>query len=167
MGDWQNFQFISPDPDKDEECDLEWILARAEAAVIRHDRFLLIDPWNEIDHGRRRDETTTEYTGPALRRSNISPGSLRCLVIIVAHPSKGAINKKPEELSLYDIADTAHFANKADQGVIIMRQADTEFSTVKIGKVRYQPDTGTAPLMVSMFFNKQSRLFEDIPRGDG
>jgi twinkle protein len=162
----QNFQFISPDPDKDEECDLEWILARAEVAVVRHGiRVLLIDPWNEIDHGRRRDETTTEYTGRALRRIKYFARQFEVLVIIVAHPSKGAINKDPEDLSLYDIADTAHFANKADQGVIIMRQPDTEFSTVKISKVRYQPDTGTAPVMASMYFNKQSRLFEDIPGG--
>jgi twinkle protein len=155
----ENFLFISPDPMKDEECDLEWILAKAEAAVIRNGiRVLLIDPWNEIDHGRQRDETMTDYIGRALRRLKYFARQFDVMVIVVAHPSKGALNKKPEEVGLYDVADTAHFANKADQGVVIMREPETEFSMVMVKKVRYQPETGTAPNVFKMFFNKQSRL---------
>lgn len=152
-----NFVFIAPDPEKDEDTDLAWLLEKAEAAVIRHGvRVLLLDPWNEIDASRRKDETQTEYIGRALRMLKQFARRFDCLVIIVAHPSKGAISKKPDELSLYDIADTAHFANKADLGVVVARQGDDTLVLVK--KVRYQPETGV-PGQKLMTFNKRLRVF--------
>jgi hypothetical protein len=46
------------------------------------------------------------------------------LIIIVAHPTKAAITKNPEELTLYDVSDSAAFQNKSDLGVVIARLGD-------------------------------------------
>jgi twinkle protein len=44
------FVFISPEPDCAAAHDVDWLIERAEAAVIRHGvKVLLIDPWNEIN----------------------------------------------------------------------------------------------------------------------
>ncbi|MCJ2019447.1 toprim domain-containing protein [Methylobacterium sp. E-065] len=155
----ESFLFIAPDPEREEDTDLAWLIEKAEAAVIRHGiRVLLIDPWNELEHNRKKDETVTDYTGRALRALKLFARRFDCLVIIVAHPSKGAVNKKPDELSLYDIADTANFANKADLGVIVARRG--EATSVYVRKVRYQPETGL-PGEVVMVFDRKLRLFRE------
>lgn len=156
-----NFSFIAPDPERDEDTGLDWLIEKASAAVIRHGaRVLVIDPWNELDHCRRKDETHTEYVGRALRVLKRFGRRMDATVIIVAHPAKGATAKTPADLSLYDIADTAHFANKADQGVILVRRGDGD-TDVLVRKVRYQPETGRHG-KVAMRFDKSSRLFEAI-----
>lgn len=64
------FVFIDADPTgrTDEEFDLEWILDRATDAVLRCGiKVLLIDPWNEIEHAREKNETMTDYVGRSIR----------------------------------------------------------------------------------------------------
>lgn len=158
----KRFVFIAPDPEKDEDADIDWLIKRAEAAVIRHGiRVLLIDPWNEIEHVRRRDETLTEYVGRALRQLKKFARDFGVLVIVVVHPTKAAQSKKPEEISLYDCSDSAHFANKADLGVVVARMGTPEvdnITSVFVKKVRYQPDTGK-PGHVDLTFDQLSRTF--------
>lgn len=156
-----HFVFISPDPEREEDTTLEWLLDKASAAVIRYGvRVVLLDPWNEIDHGRAKDETVTDYVGRALRMVKRFARRFDVLVIIVAHPSKGAISKSPDQLSLYDVADTAHFANKADLGVVVVREGLNSLILVK--KVRYQPETGK-PGEARLYFDPSDRLFVSAP----
>jgi len=159
----RQFVFIGPDPHEDDrEHDINWLIECAEAAVIRHGmRVLLVDPWNEIDHGKRNGESTTDYTGRAIRALKRFAKSYGVLVIVVAHPSKSAIQKSPEAISLYDISDSAHFANKADIGVVIARLGNTEVDTLTaclVKKVRYQPETGR-PGRVDLDFDRERKLF--------
>lgn len=140
----KNFVFIAPEPgDDNSQFDIEWLIEKAEAAVLRHGiRILVIDPWNEIEHAVGRRESTTEYVGRAIRALKRFGRETGCLVIVVAHPSKyGAAKAEkdpPEKINLYDISDTAHFANKADFGVTINRSGE-----IDITKIRYQPVSGT------------------------
>ncbi len=115
-----------------------------------------------MDHCRRKEETQTEYIGRALRALKRFGRRMDLLVIIVAHPSKAAIAKRPDDLSLYDIADTANFANKADHGVILARRVGNEGVDVLVRKVRYQTETGRLG-SVAMVFNKSMGLFELAP----
>lgn len=159
----RHFVFIGPDPQNDDqEHDIDWLIDCAEAAVIRHGvRVLLVDPWNEIDHGKRSGESTTDYTGRAIRKLKRFAKQYGVLVVIVAHPAKSAIQKTPEAISLYDISDSAHFANKADIGVVIARLGNIEHDTLTaclIKKVRYQPETGK-PGRVDLDFDPETRLF--------
>jgi twinkle protein len=92
-----------------------WLLEKAEVAIIRHGaKVLLIDRWNEVEHAPRRAETLTEYTNRALRGAEGFWRRFDVLIIVVAHPAKGAVYKAPEELTLYDVSDPAAFQNNAD-----------------------------------------------------
>jgi twinkle protein len=164
-GRWmeESFVFIAPDPDDDESThDIEWLLSRAETAVIRHGvRVLLIDPWNEIEHVRNKDETTSDYTGRAIRLLKSFGRKFDCLVIVVAHPTKSGTEKGPDRVSLYDISDSAHFANKADLGVVIARKGDPQYdftTSIMVKKVRYQPDAGRIG-SIDVTFDPETRLF--------
>lgn len=161
---WANdhFIFISPEPgDENDQFDIEWLIEKAIAAVVRHGiRMLVIDPWNEIEHALGRRESLTDYTGRAIRALKRFGREYECLVVVVAHPTKSAVDKDADELSLYDVADSAHFANKADFGVIVSRVgAENDcISEVHIRKVRYQPMTGKRG-SISFSYDPQTRTF--------
>ena len=157
-----HFVFIAPDPEDEAVHDMAWLLERAEIAVIRHGmRMLVVDPWNEIEHEKRRDETSTEYTGRAIKMLKRFGRQFDCLVVLVAHPSKSGAEKDPDRLSLYDISDSSHFANKADLGVVIARAGDPRFDTttaVMVKKIRYQPEAGRLG-DVTVTFDKANGIF--------
>lgn len=141
----ESFVFITPEETEEEDqFDIDWLIDKAIAAVVRHGiNVLVIDPWNEVEHYCRRGESLTEYTGRVLRMLKKLAKDFDLLVIVVAHPTKASGNKEPEEIGLYDVSDSAHFANKADLGVVVMRHSPTDLVTrVFVKKVRYQPDTG-------------------------
>lgn len=124
--------------DEDTELDLEYIIELAKVAVLRDGvRLLCLDPWNEIEHKRRTDETETEYTGRAIRALKRFALNYECAVWLVAHPRKPHSDGNPKPPSLYDLAGSAHFANKADYGLIVHRDdmGGTEIET-RIVKVR-------------------------------
>lgn len=140
----KNFVFIAPEPGDDSDYfDIAWLIERAEAAVIRHGiRVLVIDPWNEVEHSFRRGESLTDYTGRAIRALKRFGREFDVLVIVVAHPTKEGAKKQSDEITLYDISDSAHFANKADLGVVIARIDNSMQTFIMVQKVRYQPLTG-------------------------
>ena len=157
-----NFVFIAPEPGEDnEEFDIDWLIDRAITAVVRYGiRVLVIDPWNEIDHAQGKRESLTEYTGRAIRALKRFAREFEVLVIVVAHPTKSAINKAPEDVGLYDISDSAHFANKADFGVVVARIGEDAdcVSKVVVKKIRYQPLTGRKGEVI-LNYNKDARIF--------
>lgn len=123
--------------DEDTELDLDYIIELAKVAVLRDGvRLLVLDPWNEIEHKRGKDETETEYTSRAIRSLKRFALNYECAVWLVAHPRKPHSDGQPKPPSLYDLAGSAHFANKADYGLIIHREnmADTliEARVVKV-----------------------------------
>ena len=64
------FKTISPSEDLDEEQDfnLDWLKTTIEEAATRHGcRWVLIDPWNEIEHLWGRQDTEATYLNRALR----------------------------------------------------------------------------------------------------
>lgn len=137
--------------DAETELDLEYIIELAKVAVLRDGiRLLCLDPWNEIEHKRKADETETEYTGRSIRALKRFAMNYECAVWLVAHPRKPHSDGNPKPPSLYDLAGSAHFANKADYGLIIHRDdlggTEIEARTVKVrmglpgkpGRVRLQ-----------------------------
>lgn len=158
-----SFVFIAPEPSKEEDqFDVEWLIEKAEAAVIRYGiRILVIDPWNEIEHAVGRRESLTDYTGRAIRALKRFGREFECLVVVVAHPTKSAADKDPEDISLYDISDSAHFANKADFGVVVARSNLGPTSNIMVKKVRYQPETGKPGADNLTYFPDKKRFSED------
>jgi twinkle protein len=108
--------------DEDTELDLDYIIELAKVAVLRDGvRLLVLDPWNEIEHKRGNDETETEYTSRAIRSLKRFALNYECAVWLVAHPRKPHTDGNPKPPSLYDLAGSAHFANKADYGLVVHR----------------------------------------------
>ncbi len=140
----KNFTFIMPDDENDEMANLKWLLVRLRAAIIQHGaNLLIIDPWNEIDHDRPQGMSLTEYTGFAIKQFKRLARQHMVHIIVVAHPAKMEKNRDGEYPipSLYDISDSAHWANKSDLGIIIHRLPDADkkrhVTLVRIAKVRY------------------------------
>lgn len=137
------FRFIDADPTgkDDEDFDLDWIIDKATEAVLRDGvRVLLIDPWNEVEHARRRDETTTDYIGRSIRALKRFARLYQVMVIVIAHPTKDvARDGKSRPVTLYDIEGSAHWFNKCDHGLVIDRpNAHVDQSVVRVAKVRFE-----------------------------
>lgn len=118
-----HFVFIDADPtgEMDEDMTLEWLLERASDAVIRHGiKVLVIDPWNEVEHSRPKNESETQYVNRALRQIRRFALRHHVLAIVVAHPTKD-VGKGGEARTptLYDIEGSAAWYNKPDHGVVI------------------------------------------------
>ncbi|MEN3973096.1 toprim domain-containing protein [Sphingomicrobium sp. XHP0235] len=123
--------------DEEMEMDLETYLDTCRIAAVRDGaRLFVLDPWNELEHKRERDETQTEYIGRAIRRIKAFARRYNVAFWIVAHPTKPmkGVNSIP---SLYDVSDSANWSNKADYGLVYHRPDKTvNEATLAVVKVR-------------------------------
>ena len=113
---------ISNSLDEELEIDIDGLLELARIAAVRDGcKLFIFDPWNELEHKRRKDETLTEYVGRAIRAVKRFARAQNVAVWIVAHPTKPqkGINQMP---GLYDISDSANWSNKADYGLVYHRK---------------------------------------------
>lgn len=127
---------ISNALDEELEFDIETFLDTARMAVVRDGaRLVVLDPWNELEHKRNRDESLTEYVGRAIRKVKAFARRYNVAFWIVAHPTKPAkgVNAMP---SLYDVSDSANWSNKADYGLIYHRpdkaKNEAQLAVVKV-----------------------------------
>jgi twinkle protein len=134
-----NLSIITQMVDEDDEMDLDFFLDLCRTSVVRDGtKVIILDPWNELEHKRRRDETETDYISRALRSIKKFAKQHDVAFWIVAHPTKpqdGRV-KMPK---LYDISGSANWANKADYGLSYHRAdpaqnlADFCVSKVRMG----------------------------------
>lgn len=133
----ERLKIISQSVDEDMEMDLDKFLELCRVAVLRHGvKMIVLDPWNELEHKRRRDETETDYIGRAIRAIKRFAKQYDVAFWLVAHPTKPqqGSSKIP---GLYDISGSANFANKADYGLTYHRPNPTENrATIRVNKVR-------------------------------
>lgn len=127
---------ISNSLNEDLEIDIDGLLELARTAAVRDGcKLFVFDPWNEVEHKRRKDETVTDYIGRAIRAVKRFARMHNVAVWIVAHPTKPqkGINQMP---SLYDVSDSANWSNKADYGLVYHRKDKTqnegELAVVKV-----------------------------------
>lgn len=135
----EHFTFMLPE----EELTLDEILRLAQVTVLRKGvKGIVIDPWNELDHSRPANQTTTEYISASLSKIRRFARKNQVHVWVVAHPVKLYKDKdgKLPVPTLYDISDSAHWRNKADFGVIVHLDRSVENSPVSIcvAKVRFK-----------------------------
>lgn len=133
----QRVSIISQAVDEDMEMDLEKFLDLCRTAVVRDGcRMIVLDPWNELEHKRRRDETETDYIGRALRAIKRFAKQYDVAFWIVAHPTKPQMGSKSAP-ALYDISGSANWANKADFGLTYHRpKFDENKAHIIVTKVR-------------------------------
>ena len=128
---------ISQTIDEELEMDLDKFLELCRVSVTRHGvKMIVLDPWNELEHRRRRDETETEYIGRAIRALKRFAKQSDVAVWVVAHPTKPHEGTKKIP-GLYDISGSANWANKADYGLTYHRPDFKENrAIVTVSKVR-------------------------------
>jgi twinkle protein len=136
------FKTISPKEGLSEEqdFDLNWLKAVVEEAATRHGcRWILIDPWNEVEHLWGRQDTEATYLNRALRELKSLSRRFQIAIILVTHPNlQGGKLSLVEEATLYDINGGAAWNNKADLGVIVW--ADDVKSSDRFVKVSKSKD---------------------------
>ncbi|GAB9152504.1 DnaB-like helicase C-terminal domain-containing protein [Bradyrhizobium diazoefficiens] len=152
------FRFIDyDDTAADVTMDVKFVLDRAATAVFRDGvKLLLIDPWNELEHNRPGNMSLTEYVGKAIKELKRFGKMFGCAVCVVAHPTKIAPDTVP---GLYDISDSAHWANKADLGIVVHAEdPDSSARQVWIQKVRLKRIAGNTGC-VNLSFDESTGLF--------
>lgn len=152
-------------PGEDDDVTLDWMLDRMEAAVVRFGaQVVVIDPWNEMDHTRARDETMTEYVGRAIKALKRFARKFQVHLIVIAHPTKSTkdADGKYRMPTLYDISDSAHWYNKCDLGLIVHRETQDD-TLIKVQKSRYHEIIGR-PGEVRMHYSKDERRFIETER---
>lgn len=132
-----HFSVLTP-----EEPSIDAILALARIEVFRRGiKGMVVDPWNELEHMRPRHQSETEYISDALSKFRRFAIAHQVHIWIVAHPTKLRRNDDGSEPvpTLYDIAGSANFRNKADIGISVWRDLTLNDSRVEIHitKVRY------------------------------
>lgn len=140
---WVNEHFHWILPDDDAEWTIDTVLDRAKALVFRKGiRGLVIDPWNEMEHLCPQGMTETQYISRELKRIRQFARRHGVHVWVVAHPAKLYRDKDGNYPvpTLYDISGSAHFRNKADNGICVWRdfKSDMSFVEIHVQKVRFR-----------------------------
>lgn len=133
----KRLRIISQSVDEDMEMDLEAFLELCRIAVVRDGvKMIVLDPWNELEHKRRRDESETDYIGRAIRAIKRFAKQYDVAFWIAAHPTKPHEGAKKIP-GLYDISGSANWANKADYGLTYHRpKLKDNFAKIIVNKVR-------------------------------
>lgn len=142
--DWasQHFSWVLPDDDSDWTIDN--VLSAAKALVARKGvRGLVIDPWNELEHELPAGQTETVYIGNALKHIRQFARRHGVHVWVVAHPQKLYREKDSGNYpvpTLYDISGSAHWRNKADNGIVVWRDFSDQSKAVEVHvqKIRFR-----------------------------
>jgi twinkle protein len=140
---WGQKHFTWILPDDENEWTIQTVLDRAKALCFRKGiRGLVIDPWNELEHSRPSGTTETDYIGESLRHIRQFARRNGIHVWLVVHPTKLLRDKdgKYPVPTLYDCAGSAHFRNKADNGICVWRdfKDDTACVEIHVQKIRFR-----------------------------
>ncbi len=149
---------------QDKDMHIDGVLDVMQAAISRHGvKGVVLDPWNELEYHRPTNLSETEFVSEALGKIRRFARMNQVHVWIVAHPTK---LKRNEDGSypvprLYDISGSAHFYNKADNGIAVYRK-DPRGNDVEIyvQKIRFR-EVGQLG-RVDMRFIKDSGTFLEI-----
>jgi twinkle protein len=100
---------------------------------------VVLDPWNYIEHKIPQGYSETQYISEALTLIKEFAVKTDTHVFIVAHPRKLQKDQSGQypPATLYDIAGSAHFFNKTDNGLSIHRDNSKGIVTVYCQKVRF------------------------------
>lgn len=156
------FRFLEPAEERRTVAHILEILARL------HDRWHLdiaiIDPWNEIDHTRPDGMTETEHVSISLSKIRHFAREREMHFFIVAHPAK--LSRREDGSypvpSLYDIAGSAHWRNKLDNGLVIWRdvsEGDIAEVEVHVAKIRFR-EVGRIGMVTLRYDNVTGRYID-------
>ena len=142
--------------------DIEWILSNAYQAWEKDKiSLVLIDPWNELERAKSKDENLTDYIGRCLMRVKMFAKETGCTMFMVAHPTKASVGR---EVGLADIEGSMHWFNKCDNGLIVKHEHGSKDTTVISAKVREQPYAGRIGHCIFLV-DQETGIFREQPGG--
>lgn len=124
----------------------------------------VIDPWNELDHTRRTASTETEHIDRSLSKYRKFCREKELFGTIIAHPTKMQPQRDGTmpKLSLWSISGSAAWRNKADFGLIVVRDDMTKNEPrLEIHKIK-QKNFGKVGA-VQMYYDIWSGKMSDQP----
>ncbi len=127
---------------------------------------VVVDPWNRIMHNRDGSITETEYIGACLAKTSALAKSLDISFWYVVHPQKLRRDKGGDIIrpGFYEVAGSAHWANMADNGILVHRNFIEQYTEIETVKVRYRHNGSVGT--VKMKFDRPSGRFKDMTEGD-
>lgn len=131
------FYWIMPE---DDEYSLDTILSKARILITKYGvKAVVIDPWNTVSYDLD-GMTETQYVNKALAKMTMFARKHDVLLVLVAHPVKmeKKSDGKYEVPSLYSINGSSHFYNKADFGLTVYRDMETDEVEWHITKVKFR-----------------------------
>lgn len=139
FGLWGDRRFLLLDP---ENPSIPTLLGMTRSFVRRHGiRGLVLDPWNRLDHSRPSGMHLTEHVRDSLGLLSDFAKRNELHIWLMAHPKKmEVVNGVPAVPTAYDISDSAHFFNMADNLIVVNRDKGNDEAPVEIRlqKVRRQ-----------------------------
>jgi twinkle protein len=103
---------------------------------------VVIDPWNQLEHYRPSHQTMTEYVSETLSVVIERVRQFNLHLWLVAHPAKMRKDRdgKYPIPTPHDIADSAHFWNKADNCITVWRDQveGSQDVDIHVQKVRWK-----------------------------
>jgi twinkle protein len=142
--EWVGQHFFWILPSDESAWTVEKIIETSSQLCLRRGiRGLVIDPWNELEPMRPAGMSETEYVAHSLKRIRVFARQHGVHVWIVIHPSKlyrDDSGKYPVP-TLYDCAGSAHWRNKADNGIVVWRDlsgADSAEVQIHVQKTRFR-----------------------------
>jgi len=120
---WVHQMFVTISPPEDDEITIDSLTNLVKEAATRHGcRWLILDPWNELEHIWGRGESEAVYTNAALKYIKKLARKYGLTIFIVAHPNaEGGKKTDIDKMNLYDVAGASAWNNKADQGFVVFR----------------------------------------------
>lgn len=120
---------------------IDGLLSKIRELVLRTGiKGVIIDPWNYIEHKVPPGYSETQYVSEALTLIVEFAKKNDVHVFLVAHPRKLMKDQKTGQYpiaTMYDISGSAHFFNKADNGISIHRDFNNGIVTAYVQKVRF------------------------------
>ena len=127
---------------QDEDMSIDGVLNVMQAAISMHGvQGIVLDPWNELEYHRPTHMNESEFVSQSLGKIRRFARMNNVHVWIVAHPTKLKRNDDGTYPvpRLYDISGSAHFHNKADNGIAVYRR-DPRIPNVEVHvqKIRFR-----------------------------
>lgn len=125
---------------------------------------IVLDPWNELDHTRPREQREDEYISVSLSRIRDFTRGHDLHFFIVAHPSK--LKREDGKIpvpTLFDVKGAQEWNSKADNGICVWRDIlNPEYGTdIHVQKVRFR-EVGKAGGGCNLKYDAVSGRFLDV-----
>jgi twinkle protein len=144
--DWMSDKFVFCKPNEPDIVAIlnEAVGSPAKSFANRWKTGVIVDPWNQLEHQRYKTahQTMTEYVSETLSQVIELVREFNLHLWLVAHPAKMRKDKdgKYPIPTPHDIADSAHFWNKADNCITVWRDQveGSKEVDIHVQKVRWK-----------------------------